>query len=184
MSKQSLGGQIRFRRQAAGMSLDDLAGRVGVSRATLSKIERGERTPTLTAAVAIADTLGIPLPVLLEGDAAARPEVMTDTDPRSFVDQATGVARETLFQPADGVEVVRYLLPAGASAGPFHPHSPGTRELFVVVSGQLQIRAGRHTLDLTTGQVAATPGDVAHRLLNPGTSPTHIVLTIIQPTTD
>ncbi|MEO3830277.1 helix-turn-helix domain-containing protein [Actinomadura sp. B10D3] len=184
MNKQSLGGQIRLRRQQVGLSLDDLAGRVGVSRATLSKIERGERSPTLTAAVAIADTLGIPLPVLLEGDAAARPEIMIDTDPRSFVDEDSGVCRQTLFQPADRVEVVRYLIPAGATAGPFHPHSAGTRELFVVVDGQIEIRAGQHTLHLATGQVAATPGDVAHHLINTGTSSAHIVLTLIQPVAD
>ncbi|MFD0489694.1 helix-turn-helix domain-containing protein [Saccharopolyspora spinosporotrichia] len=61
----SFGARVRSRRHQARMTLEALAARSGVSRAALSKIERGEREPSLTVAVRIADSIGVLLPELL-----------------------------------------------------------------------------------------------------------------------
>lgn len=180
MTSHSFGARVRQLRLSTGLSLDKMAVQVGISRASLSKIERGERTASLGVAVRIADVLGHPLPTLIEGAAAPGAEVLTDEAPRAYVDAETGVRRETLFEPATGVEVVRYVIPAGVTAGPFQPHAPGARELFVVVAGTLEIIAGTNNMTLTAGRVVSVPGDVAHSLHNPGSVVAEIVLTIIQ----
>ena len=63
-----IGAQIRARREAQGRSLRSLAADVGISNAYLSRIERGERTPSLPTVVKIASALEVP-PVDLAGTA-------------------------------------------------------------------------------------------------------------------
>lgn len=41
-----VGDQLRVTREALGLTLDAMAGRIGVSRSQLSRIERNLRTPT------------------------------------------------------------------------------------------------------------------------------------------
>ena len=51
-----------------GMSQEDLADRIGVTRQTLSKYETGESLPDLEKSKAIADVFGITIDELVNGD--------------------------------------------------------------------------------------------------------------------
>ncbi|MEO3830263.1 helix-turn-helix domain-containing protein [Actinomadura sp. B10D3] len=174
----SFGARVRQRRQQMGMTLETFAQRSGVSRAGLSKIERGERRPGLAVAVRIADALGMQLPELLGQDAAPAVQVLRGVSQAAIVDAVTGVTRESPFSVMDGVEVVRYTIPAHKSAGPFEPHSPGTREVFAVMEGEVAIRAGHHRVELSKGDLSVLPGDVSHVITNTQDSPAVLVLFI------
>ncbi|CAA9452388.1 MAG: Transcriptional regulator, Xre-family with cupin domain, partial [uncultured Rubrobacteraceae bacterium] len=52
-------------RRERGLTLEELAGRSGVSRAMISKLERGEKNPTLVVAAKVAEGLGITLSQLM-----------------------------------------------------------------------------------------------------------------------
>jgi transcriptional regulator with XRE-family HTH domain len=52
-------------RKRKNLTLDDLAVMVGSSKQVLSRYERGERTPKISAAQKIADALDVPLEMLL-----------------------------------------------------------------------------------------------------------------------
>ncbi|NDL56633.1 helix-turn-helix domain-containing protein [Phytoactinopolyspora sp. XMNu-373] len=54
----SSGSRIERARERLGMSQRALAGRAGLSQATLSRIESGERTPKMNEIVLIAAALG------------------------------------------------------------------------------------------------------------------------------
>ena len=61
------GATLRLLRMEAGMGLRELAQRIGVSGAYLSRVETGrDAAPTPDRLIAIADTLGLPRSVLLE----------------------------------------------------------------------------------------------------------------------
>lgn len=60
-----LGEMIRFARKRAGLRLEDVAERVGVTAGALSHIESGRRLPHPQNAVLIAEVLGIPSEELL-----------------------------------------------------------------------------------------------------------------------
>jgi nitrogen PTS system EIIA component len=61
------GSTLRLLRIDAGMSLRELARRIGVSSAYLSRVENGhDPVPTVDRIAAIADTLGLPRSVLVE----------------------------------------------------------------------------------------------------------------------
>ena len=59
------GDMMREYRKRKKLSLDDLAAMVDSSKQVLSRYERGERTPKISAAQKIADALDVPLEVLI-----------------------------------------------------------------------------------------------------------------------
>lgn len=56
-----LGQQIRIARAARGLTAEQLAGTAGISRATLSSIERGNPSSSIGTVFNVATILGIPL---------------------------------------------------------------------------------------------------------------------------
>lgn len=63
------GANVRHHRKAKGWTLEQLAGKIGVSRETIGKIERGVAAPLFETAEKIAAALGVPAPVLFGADA-------------------------------------------------------------------------------------------------------------------
>ena len=71
----SIAENLRDRRVQAGLTLDQLAQRTDLSTAHLSRIESGDRQPSVAALISLARALGVPVGVLLgegkEGPAIA-----------------------------------------------------------------------------------------------------------------
>lgn len=175
------GAKVREARRQAGLTLDELARRSGVSRSALSKIERGERNPSLQHALRIADGLGRSLSELLGAPALPRVRVTRRDAGWKLVDPSSGAVREALFPPIHGLEVVRYTLPPRASAGPFPAHPAGTVEVFVILHGELIVEAAGERIHLAAGDAAATAADAEHVLSNPGAEATTFILLIVPP---
>lgn len=55
-----LGARLRAEREGRGWSLTDLAERSGVSRATISRVERGAASPTAALLGRLSGALGLP----------------------------------------------------------------------------------------------------------------------------
>src|SRR5262245_57390503 len=117
--EREFGERVRRIRLEQRLSLDELAERSGVSRAALSKIERGERHTRLGNAVRIAEALGIPLARLLEPAGESWVRVVRNGTAPQLVDPETRVAREALLEPQPGLEFIRYELPAHAATDRF-----------------------------------------------------------------
>ena len=177
----SFGARIRYERHQARLSLEALAAISGISRATLSKIERGERNPSLAVATGVADALGTPLADLLGERASPEVQVVRGDSATRLVDTTSGAIRESVLPVIDGVEIVRYTLRAHSSAGPFHPHAAGVREVFIVLEGSVEIRSGTHRLQLEPGDIAAVPGDLSHEIANHGDTVTRMILILVRP---
>jgi len=62
--KDTLGSRLRAARDGKGWTLDELAKRSNVSKATLSRVETAGRSLTIEKAAAICDALGISLDAL------------------------------------------------------------------------------------------------------------------------
>jgi XRE family transcriptional regulator, regulator of sulfur utilization len=165
-----VGESLRRHRKSRDMSLDDLAVASGVSRAALSHIETSKGNPTVGVLWKIAVGLGIPFSDFL---GEAREEI--------------GVLRRNesqLLRSADGKMESRPLTPSGAApwaeiyelrlaARAVHAseaHAPGTREILVVLSGQLRLHVGEASHDLAAGDSVSFSADKAHRYENPGTT--------------
>jgi transcriptional regulator with XRE-family HTH domain len=60
------------------MSQIELAGRAGVSRAAISRLEIGRAAPTLRTAHALSQALGYPVEVVFGGPASGPVEIVRD----------------------------------------------------------------------------------------------------------
>ncbi|MDP9035579.1 MAG: XRE family transcriptional regulator [Myxococcota bacterium] len=158
---------LRQRRKARGLSLDDLARASGVSRAALSQIETCKSNPTVGVLWKIAVGLGVPISELI-GAPRSGAVVLRRNDAQ-------------LLRSADGKFESRPLAPAGASpivelyelrlsARSTHAseaHAPGTREMVVVLTGQLRMHVNDETYELSAGDSIAFAADRPHAYENP-----------------
>ncbi|MGH3980845.1 MAG: helix-turn-helix domain-containing protein [Pseudonocardiaceae bacterium] len=179
--EREFGERVRHIRMEQRLSLDELAARSGVSRATLSKIERGERETRLGNALRIAEALQTPLAQLLPEPAGESVRVVRNGTAPQLVDPETKVVREALIEPQPGLELIRYELPGHAAPEGFPAHEPGTHETFVVLEGAVVVTSGDHEVELAAGDAAVLSGDRDHRMRNPGPSRTRLLLLISRP---
>lgn len=66
---ESIAASLRAARERSELTLEELASRAGLSKAHLSRLESGERQPSVAALLTLARTLGVPVSQLL-GEAA------------------------------------------------------------------------------------------------------------------
>ena len=173
-----LGANVRARRRALGLTLEQLAEASGVSPAMISEVERSVKNPTVKLAYQIALALGCSLTDLLEDGAAEAPEVVRAGDRRTLVDPETGVERHGL-SPAmlrRGLELVWYSLPPGASAGEMTANRRGIVEHVVVVQGALTIRLGGQPTRLAKGDGIAYRPQTTVEYRNAGRTPCAFIL--------
>lgn len=158
-----LAHSIRREREARGWSLADLAERSGVSRASISKIERGEASPTAVILVRLAGAFDLTFAGLL-----ARAEGGTERLSRAAAqplwrDPATSYLRRQIFERADHpVELVSVELPGGARIGFPASSYRRFRQLIWLQRGTLVIEEGgvRHELEPGDCFAFGAPADV------------------------
>ena len=164
------GARVREARSARGLTLEELATAAGISRATLSNLERGEHSPSLNAATDVARALGVSLSQLL-GEEERRPTVTIPAGERLvFRDERTGIDRE-LLSPAfagRGIEWIRVILPPGAVTDDLQPYHPAIDKYVLVEAGSLRMVVGAMAYLLDTGDAFYFRADVIHRFENAG----------------
>ena len=169
VTSERLGGRVRELRRRRGLTLEGLAELSGVSRAMLSKVERGEKNPTLVVAAKIAEGLGVTLS-RLAGVERGR-VILVPRDRRTVMrDPRTGFERQ-LLSPAPfgrGVEFIWNVIPEGSTSGEFPPHREGVEQHIVVEKGRLRAILGEEEFVLEEGDAVYFEADVAHRFDNAG----------------
>lgn len=136
----------------------------------ISKVERGEKNPTLVVAAKVAEGLGVSLSQLLGVE--ERREVVVVARERRMVmrDPETGFERQ-LLSPAfggRGVEFIRNVIPDGSTSREFPPHRRGVEEYLVVEKGCLGAVLGGEEYLLEEGDALYFEADVPHRFDNAG----------------
>jgi len=170
VSSGRLGERVRELRRRRGLTLEALAERSGVSRAMISKLERGEKNPTLVVAARLAEGLGVTLS-RLAGMEERREVVMVPRERRMVMrDPETGFERQLLSPNAVGlgVEFIRNKIPEGSTSGEFPPHRKGVEEQIVVERGTLKATLAGEQYLLRAGDAIFFEADVPHRFDNAG----------------
>jgi transcriptional regulator with XRE-family HTH domain len=165
-----VGAQLREKRKARGLSLDELAVASGVSRAALSQIELFKSNPSLGVLWKIAVGLGIPFSELIGGQGQGV-SVLRRTDAQ-VLRSSDGKMESRPLSPAGSnpwVELYELRLAARASHAS-DPHASGTREIVVVLSGALNLRVAAEVYELASGDSVSFRADEPHAYENPGTS--------------
>ena len=170
VSAGKLGTRVRELRRVRGLTLEALAERSSVSRAMISKLERGEKNPTLVVAAKVAEGLGVSLSALL-GIKERRRVVMVPRDRRPVMqDPRTGFERQLLSPTFEdqGAEFARIAVPEGSTSGELPPYRKGTEEYVLVEKGRLMAILGGDEYLLKEGDALYFEADVVHRFDNAG----------------
>jgi transcriptional regulator with XRE-family HTH domain len=167
---RAFGDRIRHRREQADLTLEQVAKLSGVSRAMLSKVERGEKSPTIGVAKRIAHALDISFSALVGDEPAARRAfALVRKDQRQvFRDPETGFERHLLSPLMAGmsVEVVLHHLPPKASTGKSPPHPTGVTKHVLVSKGRIVVGVDSVETVLEEGDSLYFEADVEHWLEN------------------
>jgi transcriptional regulator with XRE-family HTH domain len=142
--------RLRALRAERGWSLDELAKRSGVSRATLSRLENGEVSPT----AAVLGKLGTAYGLVTSRMMRMIEETYTPLVPRAeqtlWVDPETGFRRRSVSPPARTLtgEVIEGELPPGSRIDYAKPTRPGLEHHLILLEGELEMIVGdqRHHL--------------------------------------
>src|SRR4051794_2194455 len=107
---------IKQRREQLRLTLRDLAARSGVSASTISDIERGAKSPTISTLDALVQALGLPMSAFTDGAAplASRILVVRTAERPKLVDAKSGARRDSFGPtlPGSKVEFLSYAVPA------------------------------------------------------------------------
>jgi len=174
-----LAQRIRVEREARGWSQGELAERSDVSKAMISKIERGEASPTAALLGKLSGAFQLTLAALLaraEGEAGQR---MAAADQPVWRDPGTGYVRRQVFaRGAFPLEIVRVEFPAGAEMSYPAASYAFIRQVIWVQEGALVIHEGVQETRLDAGDSYAFGEPAASRIANPTTEPCVYVVAV------
>jgi transcriptional regulator with XRE-family HTH domain len=180
---RAIGGRVRQGRGSRGWTLDQLAGRSGVSRRMLVSIEQGSANPSIATLLRISDALGIGLPALVDMDHPPGLRVTrAGTAPVLWRGKLGGQAVLVAgTEPPDVTELWDWTLGPRESHSS-QAHAAGTRELLLVLDGQLKLKVGQHAEVLDKGDSASFAGDLPHGYVNPSSAQVaRFALTVFEP---
>ncbi len=174
-----LGPRLRAAREERGLSVRELARRIGCSASLISQIERGVSVPSVGVLYSLATELVSSSDYLLFGSlpAAAAPDAGAAADSRpvvqrggarKIIDLASGVRWERLTPQSDAtadfLEVI--YSPGGHSTDERRPLRHEGREYGLVISGKLQANVGFESYELGPGDSIAFDSSTPHEYLN------------------
>src|ERR1700757_5019899 len=112
----AISSRVKIEREARNWSLSELADRSGVSKAMISKIERGEASPTATLLGRLSGAFGLTLSTLLARAEQSGTRLMRVADQPEWQDPDSGYVRRQVSPRSDvPVELIRVELPVAAS---------------------------------------------------------------------
>ncbi len=163
---QQLGPRLRAARQDRGWTLEDLAGRSGISVSTLSRLESGKRQASLELLLPITKQLGIRIDDLL---------AHRDRDPRVHRTPVTrgGMTISPLTREESDVRAFKLTYPAEAPERTFQVHDG--HEWLYVLSGKLLLELGEQELVLVPGEAAEFDTTTPHRMRASGGAPAEVL---------
>jgi transcriptional regulator with XRE-family HTH domain len=174
---RDLGARLRAGREAAELSVRELARRIGVSPSLLSQVERGLAQPSVATLWAVVTELGLSLDSLFAtGDERAsgdRLAVVQRAEGRPALELGGGVVWERLTAAPDpDADFAFVTYPPGADSGAGDPPTRHQgREYGYVIGGRLQIEVGTQTLELGPGDSVVFGSQTPHRFRALGDEP-------------
>jgi transcriptional regulator with XRE-family HTH domain len=175
-----IGARVRALRAERGLTLDGLARLADVSRAMLSRIERGESSPTAQLLVKVCGGLGTSLSALFAAAEAPASPVSRRADQPAWRDPESGYLRRNVSPPGAGsaVEVVEVEFPPGGSVSFDNRRVAAADQHVWVLDGALELEVGDEAFRLETGDCLVMRFGRPVRFRNPAARPVRYAVVI------
>lgn len=150
----AVGPRLKWLRGQRGLTLTALSDATGISKSTLSRLETGQRRPSLELLLPLAQAYRVPLDELVGAPDVGDPRVRLK--PR----RVRGRVVVPLTPQPGPVQAWKILIP-GSQTTP-QPRTHEGYEWLYVLSGRMRLILGTHDLTLESGEVAEFDTHVAH----------------------
>jgi transcriptional regulator with XRE-family HTH domain len=150
---QKIGARIRELRAQRGLTLDALAERADVSRAMLSRVERGESSPTAQLMNKVCGGLGITLSILFAEAATPKSPLSRRDSQTTWRDPATRYLRREVSPSGktSSIDIVEVEFPPGRTVNFDNMRMPQVEQQVWVLEGTLEMDVGDETYRLGIG---------------------------------
>ena len=197
--EEDVGPRLRAHRERRGLSLRELARRLGVSPSAISQIETGKSRPSVSTLYSIVSELGMSLDELFGAQKPAQPAApaaappapnparaqaerhVQRADSRATIDLESGVQWERLTPGPDhdmDFLFVTYDVGGSSSEGNRSIRHSG-HEYGLILSGTLEVTVGFDHYVLGPGDSISFDSTVPHRLTNRGDEPVRGVWVVV-----
>jgi transcriptional regulator with XRE-family HTH domain len=161
-----VGPRLRRLRERRAITLTELAGRTGISKSTLSRLETGERRPSLELLLPLSEVFHLPLDELVGAPRVGDPRVRMQPKTRN------GRLVYPLSSKPGGMAVWKVVIPPERERR-LRVHAG--HEWLYVLSGRMRLILGENDLILEPGEVAEFDTSLPHWFGPAGEEPVEIL---------
>ena len=162
-----IGPRLRRIRTQRDITLTQLAEVTGISKSTLSRLESGQRKPSLELLLPVAKAHGIPLDEIVDAPDVADPRIRLRPQKRG------GRVVVPLTQQPRGLHAWKVLIPPERRRPELRTHDG--YEWLYVLSGELRLLLAGHDITMEAGEVAEFDTRVPHWFGAAGNRPVEIL---------
>jgi transcriptional regulator with XRE-family HTH domain len=161
-----VGPRLRRLRARRGLTLTEVAAETGISKSTLSRLESGQRKPSLELLLPLAKAYHLPLDELVGAPPVGDPRVRTRPRTRN------GRLVFPLTQQSTGMAVWKVVIPPERER---RLRTHAGYEWLYVVSGEMRLILGEHDITMRAGEVAEFDTRLPHWFGPAGDEPVEIL---------
>ena len=161
-----VGPRLRRLRVRRGVTLTALAAQTGISKSTLSRLETGQRKPSLELLLPIAAAHHLPLDELVGAPRVGDPRVRLTPRTRN------GRLVYPLTQQSSGMAVWKVVIPPERER---RLRTHAGHEWLYVLSGEMRLILGEHDITMGPGEVAEFDTRLPHWFGPTGEEPVEIL---------
>ncbi|MEY9591126.1 transcriptional regulator with XRE-family HTH domain [Bradyrhizobium yuanmingense] len=167
---QRLGETVRLLRQRAGLSIQDVANKTGLSTGMISQLERARAMPSIRTLRLLGIALDVPISYFFESSDPADGQqryIVRKSNRRLLRLAASGVVKEALTPEGKGqLELYELTLNPGASSGTDFLQHTGEKAGYIL-AGSLRLWLDNQAHVLEAGDSFRFPSVVPHMFDNP-----------------
>jgi transcriptional regulator with XRE-family HTH domain len=170
---EGVGGRLKRVRAQRRMTLVDVATATGISKSTMSRLETGQRRPTLELLLALSHVYRVPLDDLVDAPVEGDPRI------RLKPGRVKGRTVIPLTQQPDGMQAWKIVVPASKVTPQIRAHDG--HEWIYVLSGRLRLILGDEDWVLGPGDVVEFSTGKPHWFGSTGAEPAEILSIFSRP---
>jgi transcriptional regulator with XRE-family HTH domain len=167
-----VGPRLRRIRELRGLKLTEVAEQAGMSKSTLSRLETGQRRPSLDLLLPLARLYRVPLDELVGAPEVGDPRIRLK--PR----QVNGRTVLPLTRPG-GIQAWKIVIPATQTAP--DPRAHDGFEWLYVLSGRMRLIIGTQDLVLDVGEATEFDTGIPHWFGSNGDGPAEVLSVFARP---
>lgn len=162
-----VGARLKRLRMQRGVTLTALSAATGISKSTLSRLETGQRRPSLELLLPLAQAYRVPLEELVDAPEVGDPRI------RLKPHKANGRTVVPLTRQPGGMQAWKIIIPISKADPDLKAHEG--YEWLYVLSGRMRLLLGNHDLVLQAGEVAEFDTRVPHWFGSTGDEPAEVL---------